>query len=919
MNKNDEKVKKALENEEVPKELEPENIKKMLDNKAPSKKRKKISVAGRLVALSAACAVIVGSTVVYINKDNIFNKSDTPIDRNSILVNPDESSMFATEADTPHLEKTGSYMTGAKDYEQIYTMIKESSGRSNPETAGRGLFISGAKSAETLETAVAENDADGGVYEETYDDVEYDEAPAESNSSLTQGAGIENEIEFEEPVENGAGDESSEFIEEPQEEEIIDEEFSESSAETNEEAENEKYSDTYNQEENVLEADIVKTNGKNIYYIHNDYDDEYNTVPEINCASVNNGEFTGLGIIDVSENVKGYFGDEYETDVSVQDMYLYNDMLVVLGTVSGYNESNTEDDYWYDYKTSCFVTFYTTDEIPQLIDTYYQDGSYNDVRISPDGYMYLITDYTTVEVSRIEEPAQIEKYIPSCGISEDVECIPAGDILLPDDDFEDVYNLTYTVIGSLDLTQSGTFSAVDSKALAGYTGDVYCSGSNLYTTIGWDETEITRISIGGGMIAPEACGAVSGRVNDQFSMSEYNGYFRIAVTNDEYEEVYHGYEYDESAWDRVKDKLMGEESGYYSYERIKRDNRVYVLDMDMNIVGSVADLGIDEEIKSVKFSGDMAYVVTYEQTDPLFAIDLSDPTNPTILDEFKILGYSTYMQDWGDGLLLGFGVNADENGIETGIKLTMFDNSDPYNLKSVGTYTIDRNGDDNWIYSEARWERKALLIAPEKNLIGIPVVEENYSWNNDVFSSQCTTSYMFFSYDNGEFNLKGIISSDYNFDKVNNTNFNRAVYIGDYLYVLKGDEFVSADIETITENQRVSFEGVSDFESFESVTESETEEITEPETEDSTEQENGQFVKDCEVLEVNDGSILCRELNTENEYVVSLKDVADSDDVKKLEVGQNVEITFDGYIYETYPMQINTVYKIEIISVDIDE
>lgn len=801
MNNNDEKVKKALENEEVPKELEPENIKKMLDEKAPSRKRNKISVAGRITAIAAACAVIVGSTVAYKSVNpKIINCPDKLVETSKNSVQGEESTAeeSASESETQHLVKSTSYMTGAKDYEQIYTMIKESAEKSRTETTYRGLFTNGAvaKSASVDMMESAETNEDGGIY----DDVEYDEAPAEVN-----GADIKNEIAFEEPIEYGAGDESSEIIEEPHEEEIIDGEFSESSAEESSEeeteSESEEYSDTHNQEENVLEADIVKTDGKNIYYVHNDYDDDYNNIPSINYASVDNGTFIGSGKININDAVSGCFGDEYATNVSVQDMYLYNGMIAVLGTVNGYNESDTGEDYWYDYKTSCFVTFYTIGENPELIDTYYQEGNYNDVRISPDGYMYLITNYNSVDFSCIEEYTQIERYIPSCGLSDNIECMPAEDILLPDDSFEDTYNLSYTVIGSLDLTQFGTFTAVDSKALAGYTGDIYCSGSNLYTTVGWNETEITRIAIGSGMINPEACGTVSGRVNDQFSMSEYNGYFRIAVTNDEYKEVYHSYydEYDESVWDRVKDKLMGEESGYYSQELVKRDNRLYVLDMDMNVVGSVSDFGIDEEIKSVKFSGDMAYVVTYEQTDPLFAIDLSDPTNPIILDEFKILGYSTYMQKWDDGLLLGFGVNADEDGIETGIKLTMFDNSDPYNLNALATYTIDRT-DDEWIYSEAVWEHKALLIAPEKNLIGIPVISENY--NNTEWSSN--SRYMFFEYNDGEFSLKGEISkTDYNSW---NNNFSRALYIGNYVYAVSGDRFVSADIETITEYDTVYFD-----------------------------------------------------------------------------------------------------------------
>ena len=801
MKSNDEKVKKALENEEIPKELEPENIKKMLDEKAPSKKRKKISVAGRLVALSAACAVIVGSTAIYMK--NTSTKQMCKSDSENCAEKIDESSQSDTSLsesdDTEKTADTGSYMTGADDYEQIYTMFKKVS----ENTKNYGIETFGAQSVDAVVEDAEESSVD--------DDVAYsDSAPA-----INSVQGVENGMPVPAAGESeyGAGEESSLYIpeisedessetEESSEEESSEEESSEEeSSETEENSDDEEHSETYNQEENVLEADIVKTNGKNIYYVCNDYDDM--NYPTVNYASVDNGKFISSGEIELNDVVSGYFSEEYRTDSYVHDMYLYNDMLAVLGTVNGYNEETYEKRYWYDWKDVCFVAFYTTDETPQLIDVYYQDGNYNDVRISPDGYMYLITDYTINDFSYIDEPSQIEEYIPSCGISENIECLPAEDVLLP---VESPENTGYSVVGSIDLTQSGTFTPVETKALAGYTGNIYCSGSNLYTTFGWSDTEITRISIDSGIITPQASGKVEGRVNDQFSMSEYNGYFRIAVSNDEYEETYHSYDGDdeETAWDILKNKITGEESGYYSSELVKRDNRVYVLDMDLNIVGSVSDFGINETIKSVKFSGDMAYVVTYEQTDPLFAIDLSDPTNPTILDEFKILGYSTYMQEWGDGFLLGFGVNANENGIETGIKLTMFDNSDPYNLNALATYTIDKT-DDKWLYSEAVWDRKCLLIAPEKNLIGIPVTIENYIDYDSESELSCESKYMFFSYDNNEFTLKGEISYIENNAWVVD-GFNRAVYIGDYVYALSADKFISADIESITECDSVYFE-----------------------------------------------------------------------------------------------------------------
>ncbi|MDE6426833.1 MAG: beta-propeller domain-containing protein [Ruminococcus sp.] len=888
MNKNDEKVKKFLEKEDIPEELTPENIRKMLDEKAPTKKRNNISVAGRVGALVASLAVIAGGTLAYTSTE----KKHNCIDSKNYWSMPETSrNAIAPETDTDiqQLTNTGNYMTGAEDYEQIYTLFKEVADNRKQITQSartygamdNGIMVDGAIAEgamvlnEDIEEEVMEDSA---VYDYDYDDMETVQGVEYEDAMKTADIATSDESA---PLETGAGEE---------------------------------FSETYNQEENVLEADIVKTDGKNIYYACNDYSKESTAL--VNYATVDKGTFTGYGTIDIADAVNGCFGAEYNAgDCYVQDMYLYNDMLIVLGTVNGYT-----DDY-YDYKNSCFVSFYTTDETPQLIDTYYQEGYYNDVRISPEGYMYLISNYSSWDFYRIDTYEDIERYIPTCGVSDNIECIPAGDILLPEDAFEDMYNLSYSVIGSLDLTQSGTFAQVDTKALAGYTGEIYCSGGNMYTTSGWDETDITRISINGGTITPEASGTVSGRVNDQFSMSEYNGYFRIAVTNDEYEEKYHSYYDDETVFDRVKDKITGEESGYYSHELVKRDNRVYVLDMDLNIVGSIEDFGIDETIKSVKFSGDMAYVVTYEQTDPLFAIDLSDPTNPTILDEFKILGYSTYMQEWNDGLLLGFGVNADENGIETGIKLTMFDNSDPYNLNAVATYTLDREGDE-WLYSSAVWERKALMIAPEKNLIGIPVIIEKYNYYDVDIETEFNNiaKYMFFSYDDGEFTLKGEISTAENNAWIEG--FDRAVYIGDYVYALSGDKFISADIETITECDKVYFDNATEYQSLvvepetkEETTESATEEIIEHETEESTKQENSQVVMGCKILEVNDSSILCCELNTENEYIVSLKDVADSEDVKNLNVGDSVIITFDGNIAESYPMQINTVYKIEILTI----
>ena len=513
-------------------------------------------------------------------------------------------------------------------------------------------------------------------------------------------------------------------------------------------------------------------------------------------ADADNGTLTPSAKINLSDIFGRYYTKYDNSSFNVDDMYLYNDMVVVIG--SGYSYS--DDDYSECY-TTC-AAFFTAGDDPQLIDVYSQDGAYSDVRISPDGYLYLVSNYETASYTDIEDENMIAEYIPACGVNDDINYLAAGDILLPEEGFGDSYNLSYTLIGSIDLNTSGAATPVQTKALAGYMGSIYCSSDNLYTAYGWDDTDITRFSIGAGEITPVASCTIEGVVKDQFSMSEYNGYFRVAATKDTYKKTYDYTDDDIYWWDAFSDS--SDDSGYYTYKFISRENRVYVLDLDLNEVGSVKGFGEDEDIKSVSFSGDMAYVVTYRQTDPLFSIDLSDPTSPVILDELELPGYSTYMQQWGDGQLLGFGV-ADDNGMSNGVKLVMFDNSDPNELRQMGSVEILGSEDEtSWIsvYSEAQWERKALMIAPEKNLIAVPICRNEYNYGGDSSYDRNEYYYVFFSYENGEFVQRGMIEPD---TDSSDTGFNRAIYIGDYVYVVVNNTITAADIETFTVTDSVTF------------------------------------------------------------------------------------------------------------------
>lgn len=796
MNYNDDKVKEILENVEIPDEVSPENMKIMLDKKAAERKRSsRISMAGRITATAAACAVIVGATLGTTGIINHNKKTDS---EKGIITKETPDRTVTTEVVTSGDGKVKApYMSGADSYEQIYKLIEKSNNHRNKYDLDTLYEEEAVESAEAIdgnsdvrksftqnESAVPAEDFKNGGMESSDDGNEpiVVPAPTETTAINTTEPPVEvtTEVITQAPTEP-ATTEISHIATEVITTEVTTETTTEVTTTTAED----DYSETYNQEEYVLEADIIKTDGERIYYIYTGNNDGTYSKPFMNITSVDNGNITDTYTLELFKDVERNENDNY-SNIFVYDMYIYNDMLAVIGSSDFYYSYYGSESV---YNTSTFVSFYTKENEPQLIGTYTQDGYYNDVRIAPDGYMYLTTNYSSQPFYEIENCDDINSFIPRCGANEP-KCIEPCDILLPENELDNYGYMSYTVIGSIDLTQSGEFNPYDTKALAGYSGDLYMSADNLYATSGYEETSITRISVGGGLITPQASGTVEGFVKDQFSLSEYNGYLRVATTINKW--IDNG--------NFIKDALN---ISYDEYQLI--ENNVFVLDMDMNVVGKVEGFARDETIKSVNFSGNMGYVVTYEQTDPLFAIDLSDPTNPFITDEFKILGYSTYMQNWDDGLLLGFGADADEYGFEKGVKIVMFDNSDPYNLREVGLYNINQ-GDNQYIYSQALYERKALLIAPEKNLIGVPVTSNTYVEDaiNGYYNYSVENKYMFFSYENGEFILKGELSTESNDDK-HFIALDRAIYIGNYIYAVSADCIISADIETLTETDRFYF------------------------------------------------------------------------------------------------------------------
>ena len=312
-----------------------------------------------------------------------------------------------------------------------------------------------------------------------------------------------------------------------------------------------------------------------------------------------------------------------------------------------------------------------------------------------------------------------------------------------------------------------------------------------------EKTVIHKIEINGSELRYKTSGEVTGRVLNQFSMDENNGYFRIATTKNR-------------SWSR-----FGNEDTRESYSNL------YVLDGDMKVVGEVEGLAKGEKIYSVRFMQNRAYLVTFKQIDPLFVIDLTDPINPIVAGELKVPGYSSYLHPYDDVTLIGLGKETNDSGsIIGGIKLSLFDVSDISDPKEIDKYVLgDRSSN-----SIAINEHKAFLFSKEKNLLVIPVsmqeetvwdimeAEEGIESGENIKSMPPTKRKYFngaavFNISEKGFELKGKI--DHSGENDNNYRWNngvrRSLYIDDTLYTLSGEYLKANGLDSLQEVKSIKF------------------------------------------------------------------------------------------------------------------
>ena len=193
-----------------------------------------------------------------------------------------------------------------------------------------------------------------------------------------------------------------------------------------------------------------------------------------------------------------------------------------------------------------------------------------------------------------------------------------------------------------------------------------------------------------------ASGVVPGHLLNQFSLSEHEGHLRVATTTGG------PWRFDEDAQSMVTVLARN--------------------DATLDVVGQVGDMGRGERIFAVRYVGDVAYVVTFRQTDPFYTVDLSDPTDPRVRGELKITGYSGYLHPVGDGLVLGIGQDATDTGRTTGAKATLFDVSDLDAPTALGTWSAGGGS------TSVEWDHRAFLWWAPEQLAVLPFTD----WRSDT-------------------------------------------------------------------------------------------------------------------------------------------------------------------------------------------
>lgn len=514
------------------------------------------------------------------------------------------------------------------------------------------------------------------------------------------------------------------------------------------------YSKTNIQVEGVDEADIVKTDGNYIYYIAN------NKIYIVNVKNPQNMKI---------ESTLGY-----EENIIPKELYINDNKLVAILDKSDINKNYNENStICYDvisYDTETLIIIYDMRNKTDILEKrrIEVDGRYVDSRMINDE-VYIVT---TKMIYKTDEENMLPQYKDTFKDNEKHEVNVEEMLYVPE-----TKNNSYLMIIGFSLNND---KEANIKTILGTGDDIYCTENNLYVTyVKYDEpietykngivevslanrkcyTNIFKFKLEDTNIISTAVGKVNGRTLNQFSMGEYNKNFAIVTTED--------------TWDGSSNR--------------KIKNNLYILNENLEQIGVLENIAEDESLYAARFIGDKAFVVTFEQVDPLFVIDISNPTEPKILGELKIPGYSSYLHPYDETHIIGIGQDVEieqtkygERTVIKGVKVSLFDVSDYTNPKEIHSLIINDKS-----YTDASYDHKAILFSKEKNLLAFPM--------SSRIDDEVKQEYVILSIDleNG-ISVKNKINHGYEETEYGKymVNIDRGLYINNNIFTLSNKKIV---------------------------------------------------------------------------------------------------------------------------------
>jgi uncharacterized secreted protein with C-terminal beta-propeller domain len=606
--------------------------------------------------------------------------------------------------------------------------------------------------------------------------------------------------------------------------------------------EGEDYSGTNNQEEGVDEADFVKTDGYHIYYLNS------KTLHILNTSIIGNVTLDSEMLIEGTP----------------QAMMLDGNRLVVISSVSSWNlESNHPmrnalgwGGEWSEWRTSTLTKFTVIDisnhSDPTESRELYIEGYYNTAREVngtvrtvtyawlnipglkswlelPNGYYQLeYDDPLRKELRQTAANTAMQENRDILDAMNDSDILPriyerAGDVItthgLDEDECGDFVapigssNRGFISIFTLDLDSEEL--AFEADHILGNHPLVYSSADTMIITENsWDwwwfwgnsnndeATNIHSFDIAQeGDTTYRGSGRVEGTILNQFSISEFEGKVRVATTTGQWGQWWLGDEVDPMESHVVvleaQEGPMGKQA--------------------LNEVGRVDGIAEGERIWSCRFDGEMAYVVTFRNMDPLWTIDLSDPTTPAILGELEVPGVSTYIHPLSKDTLLTIGLGpADEatgEGLDwSKIQISLFDVSDPTAPTRSAVLNASPLLDPNsqgwsWSWSEATYEHKAFQYW--NGQLAIPLSTYRYNSGQGYWNYEYVSKLVIIDVGENSLTINGTIDHSDFYNRGDGHyywgeyNVRRSIFMGDYIYAISAGGVTATNLTTMEQSSAV--------------------------------------------------------------------------------------------------------------------